>query len=173
LVYTSAHPLLVYFLGYSHLIPVSIEGKLPAGGVPTPVYSKRGTMAKVLVIDDEPNVRTLLEILLREEGYDVLLANNGWKGLELYRHEHPDVILLDLSMPEIDGVTVLKEIRRIDLKQPVIIWTGDATSETERQVRALGVSEFIVKGSSMKHLVDTLKCLLTPPTLAMDGSAVK
>jgi DNA-binding response OmpR family regulator len=51
-------------------------------------------MPKVLVIDDDPKVRTLLDILLRAEGYDVLLANNGWKGLELYRREHPDVMCL-------------------------------------------------------------------------------
>ena len=121
-------------------------------------------MAKILVIDDEPNVRSLLDILLRGEGYDVLLADNGWQGLELYRREHPDVIVLDLKMPELDGITVLKHIRDVDLKQPVIILTGDSTPGTERQVRALGVSAFIVKGSSLDLLMDTLKCLLKLPS---------
>jgi DNA-binding response OmpR family regulator len=123
-------------------------------------------MAKVLIIDDEPNVRTLLDMRLRHHGYDVLLADNGWKGLQLYNQEHPDVIVLDLKMPELDGVTVLKQIRSVDFKQPVIILTGDTTPETERQVRALGVSGFIIKGSSMKHLVDTLNSILKPSTLA-------
>jgi len=113
-------------------------------------------MAKVLVIDDEPGIRSLLDMLLRPQGYyDVILADNGWKGLQLYRQEHPDVILLDLKMPELDGVTVLKQIRSADLKQPVIILTGDSTPETERQVCALGVSEFIVKGSSPHLLGDS------------------
>lgn len=129
-------------------------------------------MAKVLIIDDEPNVRTLLAMRLRHQGYAVLFADNGWKGLQLYRQEQPDVIVLDLKMPELDGVTVLKQIRSVDLKQPVIILTGDSTPETERQVRALGVSEFIVKGSSMDLLVDTLKGLLKPSTLAMGGWVV-
>jgi len=129
-------------------------------------------VAKILVIDDEPHVRALLEMRLRHQEYDVLFADNGWKGLELYHQEHPDVIVLDLRMPELDGVTVLKAIRRVDLKQPVIILTGDTTPEVERQVRALGVSEFIVKGSSMKLLVDTLKCLLKPSTFAIGGSVV-
>ncbi len=129
-------------------------------------------MAKILIIDDEPNVRALLDMRLRHEGYDVFFADNGRKGLELYRQEHPDVIVLDLRMPEFDGVAVLKEIRRVDLKQPVIVLTGDTSPEVERQVRALGVSEFIIKGSSMKFLVDTLKCLLKPSTLAMGGLAV-
>ncbi len=120
-------------------------------------------MGKILVIDDQPNVRALLDMLLRQQGYDVVLADNGWKGLRLYRQEHPDVILLDLNMPELDGVTVLKQIRSVDLKQPVIILTGDSTPETERQVRALGVSEFIVKGSSLHLLADTVKRLLKTP----------
>ena len=117
-------------------------------------------MATVLVIDDTPNVRTLLDLLLRQQGYDVILADNGWKGLQLYRQAHPDVIVLDLNMPDLDGVTVLKEIRSVDLKQPVIMLTGDSTPETEQQVRALGVSEFIVKGSSLDLLRHTIKRLL-------------
>ena len=123
-------------------------------------------MAKILVIDDQPNIRALLDILLRQQGYDVLLAENGWKGLRLYRQEHPDVILLDLNMPELDGVTVLKQIRNVDLKQPVIILTGDSTPEAERQDRALGVSEFILKGSSLHLLADTLKRILKTPDSA-------
>jgi len=129
-------------------------------------------MAKILVIDDEPSVLAFLDMILRHQGYDVLFADNGWKGLELYRQEHPDVIVLDLRMPELDGVTVLKEIRSVDLKQPVIIWTGDTTPSVEQQVRAIGVSEFIVKGSSIKLLLDSLKSLLKVSTLAIGGSTV-
>jgi len=123
-------------------------------------------MAKVLVIDDEPNVRTLLDILLRSQGYDVILADNGWDGLLLYRQEHPDMIVLDLKMPGLDGVTVLKQIRSVDLTQPVIVLTGDSTPQTEREVRALGVTEFIVKGSSFRLVVETLKRLLEVPALS-------
>jgi CheY-like chemotaxis protein len=118
-------------------------------------------MPKVLVIDDQPDVRTLTDMLLKHLGYDVVLADNGWKGLELYRREHPDVIVLDLIMPGMDGIEVLKQIRSVDLTQPVIVVTGSSNPETERKVRALGVSEFIVKGSSSMHsLGDTLKRLL-------------
>ena len=84
-------------------------------------------MAKILVIDDEPAVRILLKILLSEQGYEVVLADGGQKGLELFRQEHPDVVVLDLKMSELDGIMVLKHIRRIDLNQPVIIFTGAAT----------------------------------------------
>ena len=114
------------------------------------------TIAKVLVIDDEPEARVLLDIHLRHRGYDVILAGDGWKGLQLYHQEHPDVILLDLNMPELDGVTILKKIRAVDLKQPVIILTADSNPETEQQVRAIGVNEFVLKSSSMHLLEDTL-----------------
>ena len=129
-------------------------------------------MAKILVIDDQPNVRALLDMLLRQQGYNVILADNGWKGLQLYRQERHDVILLDLNMPELGGLTVLNQIRCVNLKQPVIILTGDSTLETKRQVRALGVSEFIVKGSSLHLLADTLKRLLKTPTPCDGGTAV-
>ena len=102
----------------------------------------------------------------------MFIAHNGWKGLQLYRQERPDVVVLDLRMPELDGVTVLKEIRRVDPKQPVIIWAGDIPPETERRVRALGVSGVVEKESSIHLLVDSLKSLLKPPPLARDGAAV-
>ena len=124
-------------------------------------------MAKVLVIDDEPNIRTLLTLLLRHRGYEVILAETGWKGLQRYRQDRPDVILLDLNMPEMDGVAVLKQIRSVDLNQPVIILTGDCAPETESEVRALGVSEFILKGSSFDPLWGTLKHLLEIPDLVV------
>ena len=120
-------------------------------------------MAKILVIDDEPVVLEFLDILLSQKGYSVLLAKNGWKGLELYRQHAPDVILLDLNMPGMDGVPVLKEIRRVDLKQPVIIFTGSMTHETEQQVRALGANEIVEKDFTMDRLEEAIKHQLNAP----------
>lgn len=121
-------------------------------------------MPKVLVVDDQPDVLTLTGLLLKHLGYDVVLADNGVKGLELYRREHPDVIVLDLTMPEMGGIEVLKRIRSEDLTQSVIVVTGDSRPETEQEVRALGVTEFLVKGSSSIHaLGDILKRLFNTP----------
>jgi CheY-like chemotaxis protein len=128
------------------------------------MYSTRDTMAKILIIDDEPDFRTFTDMILKRLGYEVSLADNGWSGLELYRREHPDVILLDLNMPEMDGVEVLKQIRTMDSKQPVIVLTGDRRPQTEYQVRALGVSEFLVKDSSSRLLEDTVKRFFAAPT---------
>ena len=119
------------------------------------------SMVKILVIDDAANFRRLLDLVLHEQGYNMFLADNGRSGLELYRQEHPDVIILDLNMPGMDGIAVLTSIRSVDLKQLVIVMTGDTTPEKERQVRALGVNEFILKGQSLQCLIDALKRLLT------------
>jgi CheY-like chemotaxis protein len=120
-------------------------------------------MAKILVIDDEQGIRELLDTLLRRKGYDVILAESGPKGLELFRRERPDVIVLDLKMPEMDGLTVLRQIHSLDPKKPVIILTGAGTAEAEQQVRALGVTEYVEKEFSLHLLGDSLKRLLNNP----------
>lgn len=125
-------------------------------------------MAKVLVIDDEQGIRSLLDTLLSRKGYDVLLADGGRKGLELFRRERPDVIVLDLNMPEMDGVAVLHQVRSFKPDQPVIILTGAGSPEKEQQVHALGVSEFVEKEFSLHRLGDALKRLLKTPDSATE-----
>ena len=120
-------------------------------------------MAKVLVIDDEQGIQSLLDTLLSRKGYDVVLADGGRKGLELFRRERPDVIVLDLNMPEMDGVAVLQQVRSHNPDQPVIILTGAGTPEKEQRVYALGVHEFVEKEFSLHRLGDALKRLLRTP----------
>ena len=118
-------------------------------------------MPKILVIDDEQGIRNLLDTLLRRKGYDVILSANGQKGLELFRREQPDVIVLDLKMPGMDGLTVLQQIRSLDPKKPVIVLTGAGTAEAEQKVRALGATEYIEKEFSLHRLGGSLKRLLS------------
>ena len=120
-------------------------------------------MAKVLVIDDEQGIRSLLDMLLSRKGYGVVLADGGRKGLELFRRERPDVIVLDLNRPEMDGVAVLQQVRSLNPDQPVINLTGAGTPEKEQRVHALGVSEFVEKEFSLHRLGDALKRVLKTP----------
>jgi DNA-binding response OmpR family regulator len=117
-------------------------------------------MAVILVIDDEQGIREFLDTFLRRKGYDVLLAASGREGLKVFRRERPDVVVLDLNMPGIDGLTVLQEIRNLNPSQPVIILTEAGTAEEEQQVRALGVTEYVVKEFSLHLLGDSLNRLL-------------
>jgi two-component system, OmpR family, response regulator len=124
-------------------------------------------MAKILVIDDEPSIRELLDTLLSRKGYGVVLAGSGQKGLEVFRRERPDVVVLDLKMPGMDGLTILQQVRTLNPSQPVIILTGAGTPETEQQVRALGVTEYVGKEFSLHLLGDSLKRLFTHSGPAM------
>lgn len=130
-------------------------------------------MAKVLVIDDDRGIRHLLDAFLRRKGYDVVLAENGQRGLELFRQKHPDVIVLDLKMPEMDGLTVLHHVRSLNLNQPVIMFTGAWTSKTEQQVRALGVTEIVKKDSSLDRLEDSLGRVLNAPSPMKSSTALE
>ena len=124
-------------------------------------------MSKILVIDDEQGIRNLLDTLLSRKGYEVVLASNGQKGLELFRRARPDVVVLDLKMPQMDGLTVLQQVRQLNPTQPVIVLTGVGTAEAERQVRALGVTEYVEKEFSLHALGDALKRLLSTPNAEM------
>ena len=114
-------------------------------------------MAKILVIDDDLGIRHLLDTFLSHKGYEVLLAGNGQKGLELFSQEYPDVIVLDLKLPEMDGLTVLRNVRSLNLTQPVIIYSGAWTSKTEQQIRALGITETVTKDCSLVRLGEAVQ----------------
>jgi CheY-like chemotaxis protein len=126
-------------------------------------------MAKILVIDDDQGIRHLLDTLLRYKGYSVLLAENGQRGLELIRQELPDVIVLDLKMPEMDGVTVLRHVRSLNLTQPVIMYSGAWTPKTEQQIRALGITEIVKKDFPVCYLEEALKRALKSPDPGEEG----
>jgi len=76
---------------------------------------------KILVVDDEQNIRTLLREELTDEGYDVLLAENGAQALAMIKEEKPDLVTLDIKMPGEDGLSLLRKIREIEYDLPVII----------------------------------------------------
>lgn len=115
---------------------------------------------KILVVDDEPGIRGLLATILERKGYTVLLAESGKKGLDLFRRERPDLIVLDLKMPDMDGITVLQDIRGLDSRTPVVILTGAGSEKAEKLARQLGAAEFIEKEFSLHRLGETLRRLL-------------
>ena len=97
-------------------------------------YHKTATMKKkikILLVDDDLKNSMLLKRFIEAEGYEVTYANNGNVGLEMYRSEHPDLILLDINMPELDGFEMAKTIRRND-KKTVIFFLTDRTDKVDR-----------------------------------------
>lgn len=107
---------------------------------------------KVLVVDDEASIRELLSQRLRSQGRTVFVAKDGRTAIEMFRKERPDITILDLNMPDLDGIAVLKQIRAIDSKATVMIFTGSGTEAAEAQARELGVTEFLEKGGPLGPL---------------------
>jgi len=116
-------------------------------------------MIKLLIVDDDQMNCDLLQSVFTRQGYHVISTTSGQEGLDRFRVHRPRVTLLDLRMPEMDGLTVLKEIRAIDPQAPVIILGGGATEIQEDQARALRATDFIRKGLSLDILVDAVNRL--------------
>jgi DNA-binding response OmpR family regulator len=114
-------------------------------------------MSTILVVDDERLICDLLRSVLAGHGHEVLMAMNGREGLELFKKHRPRFTLLDLRMPEMNGIEVLKQIRAIDPQAAVLILTAWGSDALEQQARQLGVVDFLSKGLSLDVLVDAME----------------
>ncbi|MFQ5835030.1 MAG: response regulator [bacterium] len=101
--------------------------------------------AKILVVDDDLGIRELLRELLSEEGYPVKMAQNGKEALLKARKESFDLVLTDLRMPEMDGVQLLKELRKITPDIRVIVMTATDDLETAVKMKKFGACDYITK----------------------------
>ena len=117
-------------------------------------------MANILTVDDDEKIRDLLCTMLRRKGHYVLTADDGQKGIAVFRRERPHVTILDFEMPDMDGLEVLRQIRAIDPHAPVIMLTGAGTEVREKQARASGVTDFLAKGFSLHELGAALNQIL-------------
>lgn len=114
-------------------------------------------MATILVVDDERMICDLLRAVFSRHGHEVMTAVSGAEGLALFREYRPRISLLDLHMPDMNGIEVLKQIRAIDPHASVMMLTGGGTTELENQARMLGVTDFLKKGLSLDVLVGALE----------------
>jgi two-component system NtrC family sensor kinase len=101
--------------------------------------------SKLLVIDDDKSIRKILTVTLRDAGYQVLAAEDGEKGLKIFAEERPDIVLCDLRMPGMDGISVLKEIKARDPDKEVIVITAYADMDLAVKALQLKASDFITK----------------------------
>ncbi|MBM4132806.1 MAG: response regulator [Nitrospira sp.] len=120
-------------------------------------------MARILVVDDERTVCNLLEEVFVRHGHHVLTATGGRQAIALFQEHRPDVTLLDLRMPEMDGIAVLQRIRAIDPQAAVVMLTGGGAEALEDQARRLGVTDVLKKGLSLPDLIGALDQVLGKP----------
>jgi DNA-binding response OmpR family regulator len=113
--------------------------------------------ATVMVVDDEPRVGLLFEKVLSEEGYQVVTATSGRRALALAAAAPPDIILLDIVMPGLDGMATLRELRQQRHLGTVILITAHGTLTTAREAMALGAYDYITKPFRLEFLKAVLR----------------
>jgi DNA-binding response OmpR family regulator len=122
--------------------------------------------AKVLVVDDEPSIRLLCRLDLQFDGFDVVEAEDGAEALDKAVEEHPNVIILDRMMPVMDGITVLRELRRnVETSDiPVLMLTARSVPGAKLESWIAGATEHLEKPFLVRDLTDTVRRLsqMTP-----------
>jgi DNA-binding NtrC family response regulator len=128
----------------------------------------------ILVVDDEPDIRTLLQEILADEGYQVESAENGEAARRARRSRKPDLVLLDIWLPDVDGITLLKEWRGDNgLEMPVIVMSGHGTVETAVEATRLGAYDFLEKPLSLAKLLLTVERALQAEKLSRENVGLR
>ncbi|MBT2727394.1 response regulator transcription factor [Bacillus sp. ISL-75] len=114
---------------------------------------------KILVIEDDPYICELITLYAEKNEYQVNIANNGLKGLEMFYDNPPEIVILDIMIPEIDGWEVCKEIRRFD-KTPIIMLTAKSENSYKLKGFQLGTDDYLVKPFDPNELIARIKAVL-------------
>jgi two-component system nitrogen regulation response regulator NtrX len=128
---------------------------------------------KVLIIDDEEPIRSSLRMIFEYEGYDCLLAANGAVGLQLARRESPDLILLDIKMPQMDGMEVLRQLNPGPDSTPVVILSGHGTVKTAVEATKLGAFDFIEKPPESERILLVARNALSQKRLTEENRRLR
>jgi two-component system KDP operon response regulator KdpE len=118
------------------------------------------TPLRVLVVDDEPPIRRFLRTSLRAQGYHVLEAENGTTTLDLIARNPPDVIVLDLGLPDIDGVEVIRRLRHQGSTVPVVVLSSRTDERGKVEALDLGADDYVTKPFGMEELLARLRAAI-------------
>ena len=120
------------------------------------------TRKSILICDDDPVILRLLQVNLELEGYDVLPADNGEKAIEVARAERPDLIVLDIMMPRLDGYETCERLKAEDATKdiPVVFLSAKAQQSDIDKGKAFGVADYLTKPFDPNDLIETVERLL-------------
>ncbi len=128
---------------------------------------------KILVVDDEESVRAMLEVVLRSEGYEVLTADDGTIALEAARREQPDVVLMDIRMPKMDGMAAFRAMRQEQINAAVILMTAFATVDKAVEAMKVGAYDYIIKPFNIDEIKIMLRRAVENRRLAMEANLLR
>lgn len=130
-------------------------------------------MDTVLIIEDDKAIVDVLKMILEHDGFKIEKAFNGPAGIEKYREVEPDIVLLDIKMPKMDGIEVLQELKKIDSNSVVIMISGHGNIETAVQTTKLGAYDFISKPFDVERLKLTIQNGLNYKKLLLENESIK
>ena len=116
-------------------------------------------MSKILIVDDSPTVTAINQAALEGEGYEVITAADGEEGFKKAREEKPDLILLDVMLPKLDGYNICRMLKFDEKFKniPIIMLTAKASDADKKTGTVVGADDYVVKGASIEELIGIVK----------------
>lgn len=110
-------------------------------------------MSRILVVDDSWLIRQTVTNYLKRAGHEVIIGENGTQAIEICTKNNPDCMILDLLMPDISGIDVIKAVREQKIQVPIIILTADIQITTQERCKSVGATDFLIKPPNEEHLI--------------------
>ena len=124
-------------------------------------FSGKGLgMSKILLIEDDKIIQKIIKQRLEQDGHDVLLANDGIEGVALAQSKEPDLILMDMLLPRLNGWLATEQIKAKLIDTPIVALTGAATAEDKQKMLAAGCSDLVIKPVNFAELAAKINALL-------------
>ncbi len=118
-------------------------------------------MARVLIVDDATFMRMMVKDILEKNGYEVIgEANNGIKAVEIYKAENPDIVTMDITMPEMDGIEAVKQIKAFDPSATIVMCSAMGQQSMVMDAIKAGAKDFIVKPFQADRVLEAIKKVL-------------
>jgi DNA-binding response OmpR family regulator len=136
------------------------------------VQETESPVAKILVVDDEPNIREVVSLYLRRDGHSVISAADGEEALRLYRQSQPDLVVLDLMLPKVSGLEVCRRIQS-DKRVPVVMLTAKGEEEDRIVGLGIGADDYVVKPFSPRELAARVEAVLRRVNEARTGPSAE
>ncbi len=109
-------------------------------------------MKKVLYVDDSEETLEVVQIILAKSGYQILTASSGKQAVEVCSKEQPDLVLMDINMPDLDGFTSIQHLRSRGYNNPVVMLTASENEEDRAKAKAIGCADYILKTLDMRDI---------------------
>ncbi len=129
-------------------------------------------MINILIVEDDKNLRRLMEVFLKENGFEIFLAEDGEKAIEVFYKSHIDLVLCDIMMPKVNGYDLVKELRRFNYDLPIIMVTAKESFADKKKGFLIGADDYIVKPIDLDEMLLRINALLRRAKISNDHKLV-